>query len=166
MSGQTVEILNTDAEGRLVLGDVLWYSQGRFDPKLIIDLATLTGAMLIALGNTRAGIFTNDDGIATQLSAAGDTSGEPVWRMPLGADYEKHIETKNADIRNVGEGRLAGSISAAEFLKCFVNDKPWCHIDIAGTAMGGMKDDPRQPSWGTGWGVRILDRFVRDNYEG
>jgi len=166
MSGQTVEILNTDAEGRLVLGDVLWYSQGRFDPKLIIDLATLTGAMLIALGNTRAGIFSNDDDIATQLSAAGDASGEPVWRMPLGADYEKHIETKNADIRNVGEGRLAGSISAAEFLKCFVNDKPWCHIDIAGTAMGGMKDDPRQPSWGTGWGVRILDRFVRDNYEG
>ena len=88
--------------------------------------------------------------------------------MPLGPDYEKHIETKNADIRNVGEGRLAGSISAAEFLKCFVNDRPWCHIDIAGTAMGGMspKDDPRQPSWGTGWGVRILDRFVRDNHEG
>ena len=166
MSGQTVEILNTDAEGRLVLGDVLWYSQGRFDPKLIIDLATLTGAMLIALGNTRAGIFSNDDTISEQLFAAGNASDEPVWRMPLGADYEKHIETKNADIKNVGEGRLAGSISAAEFLKCFVNDKPWCHIDIAGTAMGGMKDDPRQPSWGTGWGVRILDRFVRDNYEG
>ena len=166
MSGQTVEILNTDAEGRLVLGDVLWYAQGRFNPKLIIDLATLTGAMLIALGNSRAGIFSNDDTIAEQLFAAGNESDEPVWRMPLGADYEKHIETKNADIRNVGEGRLAGSISAAEFLKCFVNDKPWCHIDIAGTAMGGMKDDPRQPSWGTGWGVRILDRFVRDNYEG
>ncbi|MBR9826611.1 MAG: leucyl aminopeptidase [Alphaproteobacteria bacterium] len=166
MSGQTVEILNTDAEGRLVLGDVLWYSQERFDPKLIIDLATLTGAMLIALGNTRAGIFSNDDTISEQLFSAGNASDEPVWRMPLGADYEKHIETKNADMRNVGEGRLAGSISAAEFLKCFVNDKPWCHIDIAGTAMGGMKDDPRQPSWGTGWGVRVLDRFVRDNYEG
>lgn len=166
MSGQTVEILNTDAEGRLVLGDVLWYAQGRFEPKLIIDLATLTGAMLIALGNSRAGIFSNDDTIAEQLFAAGNASDEPVWRMPLGADYEKHIETKNADIKNVGEGRLAGSISAAEFLKCFVNERPWCHIDIAGTAMGGMKDDPRQPSWGTGWGVRILDRFVRDNYEG
>ncbi len=166
MSGQTVEILNTDAEGRLVLGDVLWYSQERFDPKLIIDLATLTGAMLIALGNSRAGIFTNSDEIAAQLSSAGDASDEPVWRLPLGPDYEKHIETKNADIRNMGEGRLAGSIAAAEFLKCFVNDKPWCHIDIAGTAMGGMKDDPRQPSWGTGWGVRILDRFVCDNYEG
>ena len=168
MSGQTVEILNTDAEGRLVLSDVLWYGQDRFDPELIIDLATLTGAMLIALGNTRAGIFTNTDKIAEQLSAAGDASDEPVWRLPLGPDYEKHIETKNADIKNVGEGRLAGSISAAEFLKCFVNDKPWCHIDVAGTAMGGMsqKDDPRQPSWGTGWGVRILDRFVRDNYEG
>ena len=166
MSGQTIEILNTDAEGRLVLADVLWYAQQTFDPKLMIDLATLTGAVLIALGNTRAAIFSNDDTIAERLFAAGNASDEPVWRLPLGPDYEKHIETKNADMRNVGEGRLAGSISAAEFLKRFVNDKPWCHIDIAGTAMGGMKDDPRQPSWGTGWGVRMLDRFVRDNYEG
>ena len=166
MSGQTIEILNTDAEGRLVLADVLWYSQQTFDPKLMIDLATLTGAVLIALGNTRAAIFSNDDVIAERLYSAGNASDEPVWRLPLGPDYEKHIETKNADMRNVGEGRLAGSISAAEFLKRFVNDKPWCHIDIAGTAMGGMKDDPRQPSWGTGWGVRMLDRFVRDNYEG
>ena len=166
MSGQTIEILNTDAEGRLVLADVLWYSQQTFDPKLMIDLATLTGAVLVALGNTRAAIFSNDDTIAERLFAAGNASDEPVWRLPLGPDYEKHIETKNADMRNVGEGRLAGSISAAEFLKRFVNDKPWCHIDIAGTAMGGMKDDPRQPSWGTGWGVRMLDRFVRDNYEG
>lgn len=168
MSGTTIEILNTDAEGRLVLADVLWYAQDRFQPKLIIDLATLTGAMLIALGNTRAGIFSNNDEIAERLFAAGNDSDEPVWRLPLGPDYEKHIETKNADIRNIGEGRLAGSISAAEFLKCFVNERPWCHIDIAGTAMGGMnsKDDPRQPSWGTGWGVRILDRFVRNHYEG
>ena len=166
MSGQTIEILNTDAEGRLVLADVLWYAQQTFDPKVMIDLATLTGAVLIALGNTRAAIFSNDDTIAERLFAAGNASDEPVWRLPLGPDYEKHIETKNADMRNVGEGRLAGSISAAEFLKRFVNDKPWCHIDIAGTAMGGMKDDPRQPSWGTGWGVRMLDRFVRDHYEG
>ena len=166
MSGQTIEILNTDAEGRLVLADVLWYAQQTFDPKLMIDLATLTGAVLIALGNTRAAIFSNDDTIAERLFAAGNASDEPVWRLPLGPDYEKHIETKNADMRNVGEGRLAGSISSAEFLKRFVNDKPWCHIDIAGTAMGGMKDDPRQPSWGTGWGVRMLDRFVRDHYEG
>ena len=166
MSGQTIEILNTDAEGRLVLADVLWYAQQTFDPKLMIDLATLTGAILIALGNSRAGIFSNNDELADRLFAAGNAADEPVWRLPLGSDYEKHIETKNADIRNVGEGRLAGSISAAEFLKRFVNDKPWCHIDIAGTAMGGMKDDPRQPSWGTGWGVRMLDRFVRDNYEG
>ena len=165
MNGTTIEILNTDAEGRLVLADVLWYAQDRFQPKLIIDLATLTGAMLIALGNTRAGIFSNNDELAENLFVAGNDSDEPVWRMPLGPDYEKHIETKNADIKNVGEGRLAGSISAAEFLKCFVNDRPWCHIDIAGTAMGGMKDDPRQPSWGTGWGVRILDRLVRNNYE-
>ncbi|MCR9268232.1 MAG: leucyl aminopeptidase, partial [Alphaproteobacteria bacterium] len=150
MNGTTIEIHNTDAEGRLVLADVLWYAQDRFQPKLIIDLATLTGAMLIALGNSRAGIFSNNDELAENLFAAGNDSDEPVWRMPLGADYEKHIETKNADIKNVGEGRLAGSISAAEFLKCFVNDRPWCHIDIAGTAMGGMKDDPRQPSWGTG----------------
>ena len=165
MNGTTIEIHNTDAEGRLVLADVLWYAQDRFQPKLIIDLATLTGAMLIALGNSRAGIFSNNDELAENLFTAGNDSDEPVWRMPLGPDYEKHIETKNADIKNVGEGRLAGSISAAEFLKCFVNDRPWCHIDIAGTAMGGMKDDPRQPSWGTGWGVRILDRLVRNNYE-
>lgn len=166
MSGQTIEIHNTDAEGRLVLADALWYGQDRFDPELIIDLATLTGAMLVALGNSRAGIFTNNDKIAEQLSAAGDASDEPVWRMPLGAEYDKQIDTKNADMKNVGEGRLAGSITAAQFLQRFVNDKPWCHIDIAGVAMGGMKDDPRQPSWGTGWGVRCLDRFVRDNYEG
>jgi leucyl aminopeptidase len=165
MSGQTIEILNTDAEGRLVLADALWYGQDRFDPELIIDLATLTGAVLMALGNTRAATFTNNDAMADQLFAAGNASDEPVWRMPLGADYDKHIETKNADMKNVGEGRLAGSASAAQFLQRFVNDKPWCHIDIAGTAMGGMKDDPRQPSWGTGWGVRMLDRFVRDNYE-
>jgi leucyl aminopeptidase len=166
MSGQTIEILNTDAEGRLVLADALWYGQERFDPELIIDLATLTGAMLIALGNSRAGIFTNNDRIADELYKAGNDSDEPVWRLPLGAEYDKQIDTKNADMRNIGEGRLAGSITAAQFLQRFVNDKPWCHIDIAGTAMGGMKDDPRQPSWGTGWGVRVLDRFVRDNYEG
>jgi len=165
MSGQTIEIHNTDAEGRLVLADALWYGQDRFDPELIIDLATLTGAILIALGNSRAGIFTNNDAMADQLSAAGDASDEPVWRLPVGGEYDKQIDTKNADMKNVGEGRLAGSITAAQFLKRFVNDKPWCHIDIAGTAMGGMKDDPRQPSWGTGWGVRMLDRFVRDNYE-
>ena len=165
MSGQTIEIHNTDAEGRLVLADAIWYGQDRFDPELIIDLATLTGAILIALGNSRAGIFTNNDAMAEQLSAAGDASDEPVWRLPVGGEYDKQIDTKNADMKNVGEGRLAGSITAAQFLKRFVNDKPWCHIDIAGTAMGGMKDDPRQPSWGTGWGVRMLDRFVRDNYE-
>jgi leucyl aminopeptidase len=166
MSGQTVEILNTDAEGRLVLGDVLWYGQDRFKPKFIIDLATLTGAMLIALGNSRAGIFSNNDELAENLFKAGNDSDEPVWRMPLGAEYDKQIDTKNADMRNIGEGRLAGSITAAQFLQRYVNDTPWCHIDIAGTAMGGMKDDPRQPSWGTGWGVRALDRLVRDNYEG
>ena len=166
MSGQMVEILNTDAEGRLVLGDVLWYGQQRFEPKLIIDLATLTGAILIALGNSRAGIFSNDDTLAEHLSKAGNDSDELVWRLPLGAEYDKQIDTPNADMKNIGEGRLAGSITAAQFLQRFVNERTWCHIDIAGTAMGGMKDDPRQPSWGTGWGVRMLDRFVRDNHEG
>jgi leucyl aminopeptidase len=165
MSGQTIEVLNTDAEGRLVLADALWYAQKNFDPELIIDLATLTGAVLMALGNSRAATFSNNDALADQLFAAGTDSDEPVWRLPLGAEYDKQIDTKNADMKNIGEGRLAGSVTAAQFLQRFVNDKPWCHIDIAGTAMGGMTDDPRQPSWGTGWGVRMLDRFVRDNYE-
>jgi len=166
MSGQTIEIHNTDAEGRLVLGDVLWYAQERFDPKFMIDLATLTGAILIALGHEHAGIFSNDDDLTAKLEAAGKASDEGVWRLPIGPEYDRQIDTPNADMKNVGEGRLAGSITAAQFLLRHVNDKPWIHIDIAGTGMHAGSKDPRIPTFGTGYGVRLLDRLVRDNYEG
>ena len=134
MSGQTMEILNTDAEGRLVLADVLWYAQERFKPKLIIDLATLTGAIMVALGKEYAGLFSNDDKLAADLLEAGRATGEKVWRMPLDKAYDKMIDSKNADIKNIG-GRWAARITAAQFLQRFVKDTPWAHIDIAGTAM-------------------------------
>lgn len=164
-SGVTIEIINTDAEGRLVLADALWYAQKTYDPKVIVDLATLTGAILVALGNDHAGMFANDDALATALSKAGDVTGEKVWRMPLGAAYDKMIESKFADIKNTG-GRYGGSITAAQFLKRFVNDGvAWAHLDIAGTAMGSPQTEINR-SWASGWGVRILDRLVADNYEG
>lgn len=165
MSGQTIEILNTDAEGRLVLGDALWYAQKEFDPEFMINLATLTGAILIALGHEHAGIFSNDDGIADGLTKAGLASDEKVWRLPIGPEYDRQIDSPVADMKNIGEGRLAGSITAAQFLQRHVNGKPWCHIDIAGTGMWSGSKDPRLPTFGTGFGVRLLDRFVRDNYE-
>lgn len=165
MSGQTIEILNTDAEGRLVLADALWYTQQEFDPQFIINLATLTGAILIALGHEHAGIFSNDDNIADGLTKAGLASDEKVWRLPIGPEYDRQIDSPIADMKNMGEGRLAGSIAAAQFLQRFVNGKPWCHIDIAGTGMWSGSKDPRLPTFGTGYGVRLLDRFVRDNYE-
>ncbi|MTH95762.1 leucyl aminopeptidase [Roseibium sp. RKSG952] len=164
MSGTTIEILNTDAEGRLVLADALWYTQERFKPALMIDLATLTGAVIIALGNHNAGLFTNNDGIAEQLTAAGQSTEELVWRLPLSKDYDKLIDTPNADVKNIG-GRSAGSITAAQFLQRFVNDVPWAHLDIAGTAMGAPKTEINT-GWASGFGVRLLDRFVADNYEG
>jgi leucyl aminopeptidase len=163
LAGHTVEVINTDAEGRLVLADVLWYVQDRFKPKFMIDLATLTGAILVALGNEHAGLFSNDDELAARLSAAGQATGEKVWRMPLGAAYDKLIDSKFADMKNVG-GRHAGSITAAQFLKRFVNDVPWAHLDIAGTGMGSPQTDINQ-SWASGWGVRLLDRLVADHYE-
>ena len=165
MSGQTIEILNTDAEGRLVLSDALWYAKETFKPEAMIDLATLTGAMIIALGNEHAGLFSHTDALADELLAAGTAAGEPVWRMPLGAAYDKLIDSKTADMKNIG-GRGAGSITAAQFLKRFVGDVPWAHLDIAPTAWKDKTDDPRDPSWGTGWGVRMLDRFVSDTREG
>jgi len=132
---------------------------------VIVDLATLTGAILVALGNDHAGMFANDDALATALSKAGDVTGEKVWRMPLGAAYDKMIESKFADIKNTG-GRYGGSITAAQFLKRFVNDGvAWAHLDIAGTAMGSPQTEINR-SWASGWGVRILDRLVADNYEG
>ena len=162
-SGQTVEILNTDAEGRLVLADLISYAQERFKPRLIIDLATLTGAIMVALGKEYAGLFVNDDKLAHDLLEAVTATGEKVWRMPLDKAYDKMIESKNADIKNIG-GRWAGACTAAAFLKYFVKDTPWAHIDLAGTAMDAPKSEIN-PSWGSGWGVRLLDRFVSDKHE-
>lgn len=164
LSGQTIEIINTDAEGRLVLADVLWYTQERFKPRFMIDLATLTGAILVALAQEHAGLFTNSDELAERLAAAGAATGETVWRMPLGKAYDKMIDSKFADMKNAA-GRHAGSITAAQFLQRHVNDVPWVHLDIAGTGMGA-KDTEINRSWGPGWGVRLLDRLVRDHYEG
>ncbi|MCV0397741.1 MAG: leucyl aminopeptidase [Rhizobiaceae bacterium] len=163
MSGQTIEVLNTDAEGRLVLADALWYCRDRFDPRFMVNLATLTGAILIALGNQHAGLFSNNDELATRLSEAGVSTAERVWRMPLSPDYDRLIDSKNADMKNIG-GRHAGSITAAQFLQRFVKDTPWAHLDVAGTAMGSPSNEYNQ-SWGSGWGVRLLDRLVADHYE-
>ncbi len=163
MSGQTIEIINTDAEGRLVLADVCWYIQDKYKPKFMVDLATLTGAILVALGQEYAGLFSNDDELSDKLVAAGKATGEKVWRMPLGPAYDKIIDSKFADVKNSG-GRHAGSITAAHFIQRFVNDTPWAHLDIAGMGMASPSNDINQ-SWGSGWGVRLLDRLVADNYE-
>ncbi|MGP9822749.1 leucyl aminopeptidase [Salinarimonas sp. NSM] len=165
LSGQTVEVINTDAEGRLVLADVMTYVRDRFEPAFMIDLATLTGAILVALGNEHAGLFSNDDTLAERLLAAGKATGETVWRMPLGPAYDKMIDSKVADMKNVGGGRNAGSITAAQFLKRYVEDTPWAHLDIAGTGMGAPQSEIVR-TFGSGWGVRLLDRLVRDHYEG
>jgi leucyl aminopeptidase len=164
MSGQTIEVLNTDAEGRLVLCDALWYCNQRFEPKFMINLATLTGAIMVALGQQHAGLFSNDDDLAEKLTASGLATAEKLWRMPLGPEYDKLIDSKNADMKNIG-GRFGGAITAAQFLKRFVKDTPWAHLDIAGTAMGSPPSE-YSISWGSGFGVRLLDRLVRDNYEG
>ncbi|MCI0736588.1 MAG: leucyl aminopeptidase, partial [Beijerinckiaceae bacterium] len=163
MSGQTIEVINTDAEGRLVLADLLWYVQDKFKPKFIVDLATLTGAILVALGQEHAGLFTNNDELGERLIAAGKATGEKLWRLPLGAAYDKLIDSKVADMKNTG-GRHAGSITAAQFLQRFVNGTPWAHIDIAGTGMNSPSSEVNQ-SWGSGFGVRLLDRFVAGHYE-
>jgi leucyl aminopeptidase len=163
LSGQTIEVLNTDAEGRLVLADVLWYAQERFKPRLIVDLATLTGAIIVALGKEYAGLFSNDERLAAELAAAGEITGEKVWRMPLAKAYDKMIDSKNADMKNIG-GRNAGAITAAQFVQRFIRSTPWAHLDIAGTGMDTPKNEINQ-SWGGGWGVRLLDRLVADNYE-
>lgn len=164
MSGQTIEIHNTDAEGRLVLADALWYTQDKYKPRLMIDLATLTGAMIIALGHEYAGFFSNDDEISSKLSAAGEATGEKVWRLPLAEAYDSQLKTDAADMKNIG-GRAAGSITAAQFLQRFVNKVPWAHLDIAGVTWSS-KDAPTVPKGATAFGVRLLDRFVADNYEG
>jgi leucyl aminopeptidase len=164
MSGQTIEVLNTDAEGRLVLADALWYANDRFQPRFMVNLATLTGAIMVALGQQHAGLFSNNDELAGRLIEAGTTTGEKLWRMPLGTEYDKLIDSKNADMKNIG-GRNGGAITAAQFLQRFVKETPWAHLDIAGTAMGSPSSEINQ-SWGSGFGVRLLDQLVRDHYEG
>jgi len=166
MSGQTIEIINTDAEGRLVLADALWYTATRFKPKFMVDLATLTGAIIVALGHENAGLFSNDDDLAKRLTDAGRETGELVWRMPLAKEYDKLIDSKFADLKNTGAGRWGGAITAAQFLQRFVADKTaWAHLDIAGTAFDSRQTEINK-SWGSGWGVRLLDRLVADHYEG
>jgi leucyl aminopeptidase len=165
MSGQTIEIINTDAEGRLVLADVLWYAAKRFKPKFMVDLATLTGAIIVALGHEYAGLFSNDDRLAERLVKAGEATGEGVWRMPLGPEYDKQIDSKFADVKNTGGSRWGGAITAAQFIQRFVADKtPWAHLDIAGAGFDSRHTETNK-SWGSGWGVRLLDRLVADYYE-
>ncbi len=164
MSGQTIAVLNTDAEGRLILADALWYCQERYKPKFMIDLATLTGAILIALGKEYAGLFSNNDELSQRLYEAGLETGEKVWRLPLAPEYDKMIDSDIADMKNIG-GRHAGSITAAQFLQRFVNNVPWAHLDIAGTGMDASKSSINT-SWGSGWGVRLLNKLVEDHYEG
>jgi len=165
MSGQTIEVLNTDAEGRLVLADVLHWTQVEFEPKQIVDFATLTGAMIITLGSEYGGVFSNDDALADNLLAAGTTSGDKLWRLPISPAYDKLINSPIADMQNIGP-RGAGSITAAQFLKRFIiNDTPWAHCDIAGTVWA----DKPGATWGkgaTGYGARLIDNFVRENVEG
>ncbi|MDC0886336.1 leucyl aminopeptidase [Altererythrobacter sp.] len=163
--GQTIEVINTDAEGRLVLCDALWWTQKEYDPVAVVDFATLTGAMIIALGSEHGGVFANDDALASKLITAGQTTGDKLWRLPVSAEYDKLINSPIADMKNVGP-RGAGSITAAQFLKRFIDkDRPWAHCDIAGMVWA---DKPGQ-TWdkgATGYGVRIMDQYVRDVLEG
>ena len=163
MSGQTIEIINTDAEGRLVLADVLHYVNIKFKPQFMIDLATLTGAIMVALGQEYAGLFSNNDELCDRLIAAGEATGERVWRMPLGPEYDKMIDSKFADMKNTG-GRHGGAITAAQLLARFVGKTTWAHLDIAGTALGSPQTEINK-SWSAGWGVRLLDRLVAEHYE-
>lgn len=165
LSGQTIEVLNTDAEGRLVLADALTYTQRRFQPKMLIDLATLTGAIVATLGSEHAGVFSNDDQLVQRIQAAGRTTGERVWQLPLDPFYDKMIRSKIADMKNIG-GANSGAITAAQFLKRFIEKNTvWAHLDIAGVAWQDGEQKPTIPSWGTGWGVRLLNRLVKEHYE-
>lgn len=162
MSGQTIEVLNTDAEGRLVLADAMTYVQRKYKPRIVIDLATLTGAIMMALGDGYAGLFSNKDDLAAQIDTAGKAVDEPVWRMPMGMQYDSKIKSKFADMQNIASAPGAGSITAAQFLLRFIeNDTPWAHLDIAGVAW----TNDAKPSWGRGYGVRLLDRLIADKYE-
>jgi leucyl aminopeptidase len=163
-SGQTVEVINTDAEGRLVLADVIHYAIERFDPAFMVNLATLTGAIIVALGHEHAGLFSNDDALAERLQAVGKATGELAWRMPLSEAYDKALKSDIADMKNVGS-RAGGSITAAQFIQRFVQGRPWAHLDIAGTAWSS-KDTAIIPKGATAWGVRLLDRLVAEHHEG
>ena len=164
MSGQTIEVINTDAEGRLVLADAMWYCQDRYKPHTVIDLATLTGAIIVSLGNEYAGMFANDDELCDRLTIAGRSVSETVWRMPLGDEYDKLIKSDIADMKNIG-GRWAGSITAAQLLQRFIKEGvKWAHLDIAGVTWSN-KERPTVPKGGTAFGVRLLDRLVADHYE-
>jgi leucyl aminopeptidase len=165
MSGQTIEVINTDAEGRLVLADAIWYCQDRFKPKFVVDLATLTGAIIIALGHDFAGLFSNNDELSQNLLAASAAEGEPLWRLPLPDQYNKQIDSMIADVKNTG-GRPGGSITAALFIQKFTNGLPWAHLDIASTAWKKPSAVPTIPEGATGYGVRLLNRMVADRYEG
>ncbi len=165
MSGQTIEVINTDAEGRLVLADAVWYCQDRFKPKFMVDLATLTGAIIIALGHDLAGCYSNNEELAGNLISASQAEGEPLWRMPLPAAYDKNIDSMIADMKNTG-GRPGGSITAAMFIQRFVNGTPWAHLDIAATAWRNPSKVPTSPDGATGYGVRLLNRMVAEKYEG
>ncbi|NTU77312.1 MAG: leucyl aminopeptidase, partial [Alphaproteobacteria bacterium] len=166
LSGQTIEVINTDAEGRLVLADALWYAQEKFNPRCLINLATLTGAMIVALGRDYAGLFANDDKLAEQLTQAGQATDEKVWRFPMGESYDKTLDSSVADMKNVPSSREAGSITAAQFLQRFVKKgTAWAHIDIAGTARL-HKDAPTCPKGPSGFGVRLLDKLVAECFEG
>ncbi len=165
MSGQTVEVINTDAEGRLVLADALWYCQDRFKPRFMVDLATLTGAIIVALGNDFAGLFSNNDELAANLLDAATSEDEMLWRLPLPPKYEKGLESLAADLKNTGP-RPGGSITAALFIQKFVGGLPWAHLDIASTAWKKPSSVPTIPDGATGFGVRLLNRLVAENYEG
>lgn len=164
MSGQTIEVLNTDAEGRLVLADALWYTKERFKPQIMVDLATLTGAIVMALADEYAGLFSNDDKLAVDLENAGKKMGEKLWRMPMGDAYDKMIDSPAADMQNISSGKGGGSITAAQFLKRFVGTTKWAHLDIAGVTWE-KKGKPTVPKGGSGYGVRLLNRFVADTFE-
>ena len=160
LSGQTIEVLNTDAEGRLVLADILSWTEKKYKPEFMIDLATLTGAMIVALGNTRAGLFSNNKDVSKAIFDAGEITGEKVWEMPMDDDYDQLIKTEIADMKNIG-GAGAGSITAACFLKRHVKKTPWAHLDIAGVTWKN-KSSPSVPSGGVGWGVKMLYHLVKN----
>ncbi len=164
-SGQTIEVLNTDAEGRLVLADCLWYCQETFKPQFMVDLATLTGAILVALGETTGGLFSNDDKLSERLLSASKATDEKIWRLPMGPEYDKLINSPVADMQNISSGRWGGSITAAQFLERFVNEVPWAHLDIAGVATAS-KAFETCPKGATGFGVRLLNDMIETHYEG